>query len=76
MRYTLITLTVLSLPYVADAIVDYQFSHEDHGYTRSDVSGVNRIIERETRPARHGKVWVVSEHASEVAALFGREGVK
>jgi hypothetical protein len=75
MKFILITLAVLSLPYLADAMVDYRIAHEQTGYSRSDVSGVNRIIERETRPVKH-KAWVASEHAAEVAALFGREGVK
>jgi hypothetical protein len=75
MRFLLLALAVLSLPYVADALVDYRIARQQHGYSPSDVSGVNRIIERETRPVKH-KVWVASEHAPEINALFGREGVK
>jgi hypothetical protein len=81
-RFILLTLTIISLPYIADALVDRQFGkpptviHEPTGYSRSDVSGVNRIIERETRPAKHKKTWLASELDADVAALFGGEGVK
>jgi hypothetical protein len=75
-RHILIGLVLLSLPRLSDAIVDYRFSHEQHGYSQSDVADMNRLIDHVTtaKPVRHKKAWTAQQEAAAVDALFGRRG--
>ncbi len=61
-RCLFFAIALLSIDPVTDWLVDRQFSVTEYGYSQRDVSGMSKLIDREThpKPVRH-KGWTVAD---------------
>jgi hypothetical protein len=48
-RYIIIALFVVLCDHAADKIVDWQFSHEDHGYSKQERTAMDSLVRKATK---------------------------